>query len=252
MDCPIVNADALDCPIPPAECVVFDPPWDSDAASVYAARLAPNMPRSLLAFSDGQRAADVIGWFGAPSWVFVWDTGSSHNVGPSRPLKGQKLCLWYGQIGDYRRDGCMWGAPPARRRHPTTRFDPDPRGRRLSDLYRKSLRWLQTAAPSGPRTAWHRHEKPIEWVRCLIANTSAGGLVFDPFCGGGGSLIAARDLGRPALGFEIDADQCLLIRERWRAGTAPPIEGLPLFASGALTHDLDCDLDEDCTCPAGA
>ena len=50
-----------------------------------------------------------------------------------------------------------------------------------------------------------RHAKPVPWVECLIGNTSTG-LVVDPFAGSGTSLVAARNLARPAIGFEIDEE----------------------------------------------
>jgi site-specific DNA-methyltransferase (adenine-specific) len=51
----------------------------------------------------------------------------------------------------------------------------------------------------------HPTRKPVDLLREFIgATTPPGGLVLDPFCGSGTTLRAAIDLGRPALGIEID------------------------------------------------
>ena len=50
---------------------------------------------------------------------------------------------------------------------------------------------------------FHRTEKPLDLVKNLIAATREIPC-FDPFCGSGTTCVAARQLGRHFLGFEID------------------------------------------------
>ena len=51
----------------------------------------------------------------------------------------------------------------------------------------------------------HPTEKPVELMKYYIANSSnPGDLIFDPFCGSGSTLIAAKELGRIYIGCEID------------------------------------------------
>lgn len=51
----------------------------------------------------------------------------------------------------------------------------------------------------------HPCEKPVELMRFYIANSSnEGDIVFDPFCGTGSTLVAAKELHRRWLGCEID------------------------------------------------
>ena len=50
----------------------------------------------------------------------------------------------------------------------------------------------------------HPTQKPIDALRPLIeAFSQPGDIVFDPFCGSGSTLVAARSLGRDYLGIEL-------------------------------------------------
>lgn len=54
----------------------------------------------------------------------------------------------------------------------------------------------------------HPTEKPTDLVQELLSNTTGGGSVIDPFAGSGTTLIAAKNLGRKAIGIEIDERHC--------------------------------------------
>jgi len=62
--------------------------------------------------------------------------------------------------------------------------------------------------PEVPRGHRQFHtEKPQGLLETLINQSSIlGATVLDPFAGSGSTLLAARDLGRSAIGFEIDED----------------------------------------------
>lgn len=66
---------------------------------------------------------------------------------------------------------------------------------------------LQVRSEHG--RAVHPTQKPLGIMRPLIQHSCPqGGLVIDPFMGSGSSLIAARDLGRRAIGIEVDETYC--------------------------------------------
>jgi len=51
----------------------------------------------------------------------------------------------------------------------------------------------------------HPTEKPVDLLKFYIANSSnEGDLIFDPFCGTGSTLVAAKELNRQYLGYEIE------------------------------------------------
>lgn len=61
----------------------------------------------------------------------------------------------------------------------------------------------------------HPTQKPVDILRPLVrAFTPAGGLVLDPFCGSGSSLVAANDESRDFLGIELDYQHWQTARRR--------------------------------------
>jgi len=69
--------------------------------------------------------------------------------------------------------------------------------------------------PSGG-TAWHPTEKPIGLMEMLVQSTL--GIVADPFSGSGSTLIAAKNLGRKAIGVEVEERYCEIAAKRLAQG----------------------------------
>jgi hypothetical protein len=175
--------------------LVFDPPWEQPISLPTRWTWG-----SALVFSNGQHLRDVVRLFGPEiAWQFVWDCRNRH-LTPGRPLKGHKLCLWYGDLRGYR-----WRRERAPRVPPAALL---PNGAKLSDLYAESL-------PQVTREAQHPHAKPLAWVRALLGGTAPDhALVVDPFAGSGTSLLAADALGLSSVSVEADPGCVARILER--------------------------------------
>ena len=59
----------------------------------------------------------------------------------------------------------------------------------------------------------HPSQKPVGLMRTLIKDSSAS-LILDPFMGSGTTLRAAKDLGRKAIGIEIEERYCEIAAKR--------------------------------------
>jgi DNA modification methylase len=85
------------------------------------------------------------------------------------------------------------------------------------------LSWSENALPQSKRTK-HVHgvhpylgKFPPQLAEALIGrHCPAGGLVLDPFCGSGTTLVEAVGLGRDAVGCDVSAFNALLAHEKTR------------------------------------
>lgn len=59
----------------------------------------------------------------------------------------------------------------------------------------------------------HPTQKPVKLYKSLIARTP-GQIILDPFMGSGTSLLAAKELGRKAIGIEIEEKYCEVAAKR--------------------------------------
>ena len=124
---------------------------------------------------------DRLDWWYAnhkPRWLLAWYKGSPGHRAPVG------FNDWEAML--------VWGSPPSQMHdHFQTRCGFEPNG--------------------------HPCPKPIEWADWLISRaTLAGGAVIDPFAGSGTVLESAKNLGRRAIGIEIEPKYCEIAVKRLR------------------------------------
>jgi site-specific DNA-methyltransferase (adenine-specific) len=191
----------------PVDLVLTDPPYGINYVSNYTtgrgvrpitndgARLAVALQRAVIPLL---RAGHVLWFTRWDVWPDVW-----MELGPYFPLRG--MLIWDKSdpgMGDLDHWGpsyemiasAGWGKTTGSRDQSVLRYPKLPAGRRS-----------------------HPTEKPPGLLQYLIGKLQPE-TVLDPFAGAGSTLVAARDLGRRAIGIEVDERYCEIAARRLAQG----------------------------------
>jgi site-specific DNA-methyltransferase (adenine-specific) len=88
-------------------------------------------------------------------------------------------------------------------------------GRTWNPAHRPNVLEAQTMRPGQPNKTGHPTQKPRGVIDPLIeASSSVTQTILDPFMGSGTTLRAAKDLGRKAIGIEIEERYCEIAAKR--------------------------------------
>lgn len=181
--------------------LITDPPYGIDYRTPPSAK-RPKSNWSLLGDTEKFDPAHLLHWkraviFGAnhfgdrlpasPGWI-VWDKrdGMSSNDQSDAEL------AWTNILGSVRTVRCRWNGGGS------------------------------LLAENGPARAIHPTQKPVKLLRAIVALvTLPGEIVVDPYMGTGTTLRAAKDLGRRAIGIELDEAYCAIAAKRLRQAVLP-------------------------------
>lgn len=216
--CTIYHADCRDLlPGMTFDAVVTDPPYgtgyyrtDVDVVDVLA-----HLPKPCAIFGWPERLVDVCrSRDEAPDeWITWWPKNAAVKAAPSKdPLRESECIAIYGR-GEWERvkiprTATYIGMYACEGDRGTSHGDRE--SRYIGDV------WTQTAPGVGfLHGNGHPNEKPLVVIGRLVAVLSdPGQVVLDPFMGSGTTLRAAKDLGRKAIGIEIEEKYCEIAARR--------------------------------------
>lgn len=164
------------------------------------ARAGRNLDGATIANDETTDARDQVLalWMSGPTIVF----GSPRMADP--PGRWEHRLVW-----DKKRPGINGG--PWRYRHETIY---------VTDGFLRSSDAAVSIIEAWPDQTDHIHAKPVALMTRLVA-AAPSGVIADPFAGSGSTLVAAKQLGRKAIGVEVEERYCELAARRLAQDTLP-------------------------------
>lgn len=201
--------------LPKCDLVLTDPPYGINTKSDGMGKLSPwaDLCNSAFWYSDWLATCRKKLKPNGALWTFLnWRsmvTFQKASCDISWPI--ESLLVW---------DKCWIGPGGTRGLRPSyemvalfamPEFSIDDRG--LPDIQR--WKW------SGHKPDGHPAQKPLEGMTWLIRNSGQAADILDPFMGSGTTLRAAKDLGRKAIGIEIEERYCEIAAKRMAQEVLP-------------------------------
>ena len=183
--------------------VITDPPYgmdfDTDMTRFSGGAFSPNRGRDWGAGVVGDKQAfDPEPWLDYPA-VVLW--GVNHFA--QRVPRGTWL-FWVKK-------------PPAR--YETFLSDAEVAWMKGGyGVYVRHIPWEGCANKRGQNASAHPTQKPIEAMHWCITRAAGDWPILDPFMGSGTTLVAAKNLGKPAVGIEIEERYCEAAAQRLSQG----------------------------------
>lgn len=180
-----------------ADVLVTDPPY---GRAYQSNRSIYKGPSPAIAGDKGTAARDdaLSSWLPRPALVFgSWQA--------PRPLNIRHLLVW--DKGDCPGMGDL-SLPFGNACEEVYVFGSGWTGKRRSNVLR-----VQTLGAADSRRPDHPTPKPIGLMELLIGYAPPG-VIADPFMGSGSTLVAAKNLGRRAIGIEIEERYCEIAARR--------------------------------------
>ncbi len=163
----------------------------------------------------------------------IWVTGTSHvifSVGYAMQQLGMKIlndiawekpnpppnlsCRYF----THSTETVLWAAKNADSRH---LFNYKLMREHAGGKQMKSVWRIKSPAFAEKKFGKHPTQKPVALVeRCLLASTSPGDLVLDPFSGGGTTAVACIKTNRHCLGIELESKHIEMSAQRLNASTS--------------------------------
>ena len=184
--------------------IFTDPIYDRESDYLWLAGEAKRLlkPAGLILFwSNGRWHKNNVDWMEQSGLVYRWDFACIHHAGLS-PMNGKIIAktnrlIWFDLAGDskmidYLPDGYL------------------------------SLSWLGKGRPNEHK--WTKNPKYTSMA--IRAFCEEGGVILDPFAGGGTNLVSALETNRQFIGFEIDSHVYQIAVRRIAAAQPPLMVGI--------------------------
>lgn len=190
--------------IPRADVIVTDPPygigWQQHGGGVNGKTRGSRRHSGITGDADTTARDDVLTMYpNLPALVF----GSFRAPAPA----GVKQTLIFQKSPDAGLMGSVTGFRTDA--EPIYLLGPWPK----RDVHRSSVIASRVGLQTLQSGDSHPHAKPLDVMRVLIAACPPG-IVLDPFMGSGSTLRAAKDLGRRAVGIEVEERYCEIAATR--------------------------------------